>query len=115
MKITCADAITMMAGKLLVDIGRLYELYNFLLNDNLMTHQLPQAKRKTDAYLRESLPAVAAYIDTAEYDKSKYKEYLANGVAILGDEFHIESMPNPPYIQLVTEEIMDSGTMVVVI
>ena len=35
--------LTVTTGRLLTDIGNLYEILNFMTGDDLMTHQLPRA------------------------------------------------------------------------
>lgn len=46
-----AVVVTAATGRLLCDMGQVYEILNFLTNDNLFTHQLPRAFRECKPWL----------------------------------------------------------------
>src|SRR5579875_2554334 len=90
MKINCADAITMIAGKLCVSVDRLYALYNEFLDDNLYTHQLHRAGRFAQPIVRKQLPELAAYLDGRRITEDNWQLALNAARARFGDEFQIE-------------------------
>jgi hypothetical protein len=72
MKIDCADAITLITGKLFVSVERLYTLYNSMTGDNLYTHQLPRAFKACCAPVRAELPALTEWL-RGKYGATKYR------------------------------------------
>ncbi len=48
--------LSVTTGKLLCEIGGVYELLNYLLSDNLFTHQLPRASSDVLPFIHEQLP-----------------------------------------------------------
>lgn len=57
--LTTGQVITLGDGRLACEIGQVYEALNGLLDDNLMTHQLPRAARFVEPQVREEFPWVA--------------------------------------------------------
>ena len=45
MKVTLKKAFSIVDGRLSTEMGDVYEMLNYIFNDNLMTHQLPEALR----------------------------------------------------------------------
>lgn len=46
MKVSLKKAFSLLDGRLSTEIGDVYEMLNYIFDDNLMTHQLPTAMRK---------------------------------------------------------------------
>lgn len=46
MKVSLKKAFSILDGRLSTDIGDVYEMLNYIFDDNFMTHQLPSAMRK---------------------------------------------------------------------
>jgi hypothetical protein len=86
MKISCADSLTLIQGGLMVDIGRVHELLNFVTSDNLFTHQLPRAAQQSKAHLRAQMSTLAALVDPEVYEAKQWQEYLAKAIEECGDE-----------------------------
>lgn len=57
--LTTGQVITLGDGRLACGIGEVYEALNGLLDDDLMTHQLPRAGRFAEPHVREACPWVA--------------------------------------------------------
>jgi len=55
-RFTIGQILSVYTGKLMCDISDLYKIANFLMDDNLFTHQLPRAAREAKPWLLESLP-----------------------------------------------------------
>lgn len=56
--LTTGQVITLGDGRLACDIGSVYEALNGLLDDNLMTHQLPRAGRFVEPHVQDACPWV---------------------------------------------------------
>ena len=94
MKISCADAITVITGRLCVSVDRLYALYNELTSDTLFTHQLVRAGRTCEPYVREQLPKLAEFLDCRDINPDTYKDVLRKARCVFGDSFDIEPFAN---------------------
>ncbi len=46
MKVSLKKAFSILDGRLSTEIGDVYEMLNYIFDDNFMTHQLPSAMRK---------------------------------------------------------------------
>lgn len=46
MKVSLKKAFSILDGRLSTEIGDVYEMLNYIFDDNFMTHQLPSAIRK---------------------------------------------------------------------
>jgi hypothetical protein len=57
--LTTGQIITLGDGRLACGIGEVYEALNGLLDDDLMTHQLPRAGRFVEPHVRVACPWVA--------------------------------------------------------
>ncbi len=89
MKIDCADAITLITGRLCVPIERLYQLYNEFLDENLYTHQLPRAFRYADPIVREQLQEFSAYLDGRSINGDNWQQEIRLAREKFGDEFEL--------------------------
>lgn len=56
--LTTGQVITLGDGRLACDIGSVYEALNGLLDDNLMTHQLPRAGHFVEPHVQDACPWV---------------------------------------------------------
>lgn len=77
-------------------IGQIYEVLNFMCEDNLFTHQLPRAANQAKPYILQQYPKLEELnitIDTMCKNK-EVKECQALMLQTLGNE--IELTPIPP-------------------
>ena len=63
---TLGAVLTVAGDTLMCDIGKVYELLNFMTGDNLFTHQLPRAAEECRPILFKKYPWLSEYIDTVE-------------------------------------------------
>jgi hypothetical protein len=93
------DVITVASGILVSDhgIGAVYELCGFMLDDTLMTHQLPAASRACEAALTEQHPWLAITLRPPQGDMPALKAWCAQIVAEHGDTLPIASIGNPDW------------------
>jgi hypothetical protein len=88
-----AAVLSVTTGKLLCDIGQVYEILNFMTGDNLFTHQLPRASRECAPYLCELFP-VLAEVDAEEVNGDNWKSWLAQQSAQHGEYLEVLSLPD---------------------
>lgn len=67
-------------------IGAMYELYNFLTGESLMTHQLPRVGRELKPLIAHQLPFLRS-VDVSEVNTENWQEWLALYVNKFG-EYH---------------------------
>lgn len=60
--------LTVTTGKLMCDIGQVYELLNFMTGDNLFTHQLPRVSKECAPVITRQHPHLADWIDDVTGD-----------------------------------------------
>lgn len=48
MRVSLKKAFSLLDGRLSTEIGDVYEMLNYIFDENLMTHQLPTAMRKLE-------------------------------------------------------------------
>ena len=70
MKVSLKKAFSILDGRLSTTIGDVYEMLNYIFDDNLMTHQLPTAMRTL---------------------KGKNPEWFANAVSVIDEIKSIEN------------------------
>ena len=92
MAINCADAFTLLTGRLAVPVERLYTLYNELTRDNLYTHQLPRAFRICRPSVAKQLPELARYCAHIEptVTTKNWMQCVEDVRSKFGDSFEIE-------------------------
>lgn len=70
------EVLSAVKGVLLCDIGKVYEVLNFLTGDNLFTHQLPRAGRECMPHVFKQHPFIKT-IDVSDINSENWKEKLA--------------------------------------
>ena len=85
MKFDIGTILSVAHSKLLTEIGNVYKILNFMLDDNLFTHQLPRAGRFCAKFLIAQHPKLERW---AEFDEQitpeNYKEYLEKAKVMFG-------------------------------
>jgi hypothetical protein len=87
-----ASVLSVTTGVLLCDIGKLYEILNFMTGDNLFTHQLPRARNECAPYLCEEFPALAT-IDTSQVTEDNWKAWLSQQIEQHGEYMEVVPLP----------------------
>jgi hypothetical protein len=76
--------LSITTGKLLCEMGRVYDILNYMTGDNLFTHQLPRVVQECKPILLQQHPELAT-IDANEVNKDNWQECLASYVEQVGD------------------------------
>lgn len=103
-------------GVLMCDIDGVYEIANFLAQDNLFTHQLPRAGREAKPWLLQSLPWLDG-ITLEEVNTSNWKERLRFYSETYGESHVLSPIPNAKELHrnaLEEAEAMAPGRIIVV-
>lgn len=99
------QVLTVTSGVLLCSVDELYEILNYLTNDNLYTHQLPRAAEIAKPQLLAKFPELNVLIPeiNTEEQVEKYIDDLINSG--LKKEYLLEPVngwtPRDPIIELV--------------
>lgn len=98
------EVLSATTGKLLCDIGKLYELFNFLTQDSLMTHQLTRASDECLPWLKRWHPElfdvctddlIESLRDIPSDDKGAMCVKWVDGLILGGLPSHIALSPIP--------------------
>ena len=73
-------------------IGGIYEILNFMTDDNLYTHVLPRAGHVCKPALLEQHPQLAA-ADSSNVDTENWREWLADRVEEFGETLPVQPLP----------------------
>ena len=71
--------LSITTGKLLCQIGDVYDILNFLTGDNLFTHQLPRAMRECRPSILAAHPRLAD-VDAGMVNETNWQSWLADQV-----------------------------------
>lgn len=86
-----ASVLSVTTGRLLVrDIGKFYEILNFITQDNLFTHQLVRASKFAAPLLIIQHPELKD-ISEDEINETNWEEWLAEKIKLFGDTLTITS------------------------
>jgi hypothetical protein len=92
MKFKSVEVFSAIQGTLLCEIGRVYEVLNFLTGDNLFTHQLPRAGREAQPHVFKAFPKMET-ISMDGVGKNNWKEYAKRVEDALGEYIEITPIP----------------------
>lgn len=83
--------LSVTTGKLLTEIGGVYEILNWMTGDNLFTHQLPRASREAKPVILRAHPALAE-VDASHVNTDNWRTFLDEMVARFGETLAIPKM-----------------------
>ena len=109
MKFTLGEILTVTTGVLLCPIDRCYAILNYMLADNLMTHQLPRASRQATPDILRQHPQLAD-IDASIVTRDNWAAFLANQEHRFGHELDLTPLDSTHHLDpLVEIEAMLGG------
>lgn len=79
-----SQVLSITTGRLLCDIGGVYEILNFITGDDLFTHALPRASRFAEPLILEAYPELVITDDQDAYLTRRIDEAKAIGGNIMG-------------------------------
>lgn len=88
--------ISAFTGRMLTnDIGNIYEILNFLCNDNLFTHQLPRAGRFVKPFILQQHPELKEWDGMDEHiNTENWKEYVQRSHDMFGEKLELKPVPD---------------------
>jgi len=91
-----ADILTMTTGRLLAPRGMdaVYDLANWMTDDNLMTHQLPRAIKVCGPALLEQLPHLRGVEPPATIDATDIPSWIADAEREYGETLPVAPLPS---------------------
>jgi phage host-nuclease inhibitor protein Gam len=92
MRVTTGEIISAGTGLLCCDLGRLYEVMNFLTGDNLFTHQLTRAFHVCEPWVKQQHPWLLE-LNTEDCTRENWQTWLAAAEDKFGR--HHELFPLP--------------------
>jgi hypothetical protein len=94
---------------LLTDIGSVYKILNFMLDENLFTHQLPRAGKFCRPFVLQQYPQLEDWnILDKQVNKDNWKEMVEKAKQMFGSELDIEKLPSGVFNHKnPTEELAD--------
>lgn len=96
---TLGQVLTVIGGKMLCSGGELYEVYNFLTQDDLFTHQLPRAAKECEPVVKARHPELAA-LPFDEITPENGREWLAKQVERFGPTVELETIPPQSHAEI---------------
>jgi hypothetical protein len=102
------EVLSAIYGILLCDIGRVYEVLNFVTGDNLFTHQLPRAGRQCQPLVEKQHPFLKE-IDLSGINPENWKDRLAEIKAKYPNTIDLLAVNDWQHINPITEAIEMRG------
>lgn len=85
--------LSVVTGRLLGDIGGVYEVLNFMTGESLFTHQLPRVSREAEPVILALHPELADAIAEAEQvNETNWSEWLATWTARYGQTITVPTL-----------------------
>lgn len=114
-KFKIEEVLSAIKGVLLCDIGKVYEVLNFLTGDHLYTHQLPRACRVCQPEVYKQYPFLEQ-IDLSGINRNNWKEGVAAIKSQHPNELELTPIESWQYKDPITEaeEMMGKENVVVV-
>jgi hypothetical protein len=95
MKFDIGTILSISHDHLLTDIGKVYEILNFMLDENLYTHQLPRAGKFCRPFVIQQHPQLEDWdLLDKQVTTDNWKEMVEKARGIFGNELEIEKPPS---------------------
>lgn len=113
------DILSITTGRLVSPrlMGGVYDILNYMTQDNLYTHQLPRAGDECKPWLLRQHPQLRT-VDASSIDRDNWQDWLAEQVKLFGKELLVEPIPRDDhdYIEPIAElvEMVGSEKVIVV-
>ncbi len=86
--------LTVTTGRLFTDMDNLYDVLNYLSNDEIYTHQIPRVIRTAGAYVLQKYPQLDGVgKDVVINNEQDVKTFLDRQKDVYGDSFGLSPMP----------------------
>lgn len=93
-----AAVVSVASGRLACDIGQIYDVLDWVLDDALMTHQLPNASRAVQPFLEVEFPWLTE-LDLPEGGGADFTEAVFALVDLHGATLEVPQWDAAPWVQ----------------
>lgn len=95
------DVLTITTGRLVSPrhMEGVYDILNFMTDDNLFTHQLPRVSEECKPYLLKQHPQLAD-VDASVVTTDNWQDWLAEQMVKFGAELSVEKLPPGDHYQI---------------
>ena len=88
------SVLTVTTGRLFTEMDNVYDILNYLSNDNIFTHQIPRVMKAAQPYVLARYPQLEGVgQDVVINGWEDVKTFLDSQKAVLGDSFALSPMP----------------------
>ena len=88
------SVLTVTTGRLFTEMDNVYDILNYLSNDNIFTHQIPRVMKTAQPYVLARYPQLEGVgQDVVINGWEDAKTFLDSQKAVLGDSFALSPMP----------------------
>lgn len=102
------EVLSAVKGYLLCDMGKVYEVLNFLTGDNLYTHQLPRAGRECAPHVFKQHPFLES-IDLSIVNTYNWKQVVADIKSKHPNEIELQKIEGIAHVDPIEEAIQMKG------
>lgn len=96
---TIGTVLSITHHALLTEIGNVYEILNFMLDENLYTHSLPRAGKACAPVLLSQHPQLSKWDELSkDVDTRNWKGKLALAQEMFGETLEVEKAPTGVYL-----------------
>lgn len=94
MKFEIGTILSITHGRMLAEIGNVYKILNYLLDDDLFTHQLPRAVDFAKKFILAQHPQLEEWDNlNDQVTPENRKDYIEKAKTLFGNELGIEPIP----------------------
>ena len=93
------EVLSITTGCLLCDIGRVYEILNWMTDDNLFTHQLPRVSRECAPHLLKQHPQLED-VDASLVTPENWRSWLHQQEERFGARLDVTKLPADEHYQI---------------
>lgn len=94
MKFDIGIILSITHSRLLTDIGNVYKILDYMLNDHLSTHQLPRAGRFAQKFILAQHPQLEEWCFNERINDKNWHLYLEKAETLFGKELEIDPVPD---------------------
>ena len=88
------SVLTVTTGRLFTEMDNVYDILNYLSNDNIFTHQIPRVMKTAQSYVLARYPQLEGVgQDVVINGWEDAKTFLDSQKVVLGDSFALSPMP----------------------
>ena len=105
---TLETVLSITTGRMFTKIDKIYDILNFLYNDNIFTHQIPKILKISKPYILDKYPQLASIgQDVTINTDDDIKNFLDTQKSKLGNSFTFTPIPKELYKNIRIEDNLE--------